>query len=255
MSLPPRISVQLYSLRDECAADFTGGLRRLGAIGFAGVELAGFHDLTPQQFATVAADSGLAVSSAHVNYSTPEAFNAALDDLEVVGCDTAIVPFLPPDVFADLGSVHRSADALNVAAAIARSRGMRFGYHNHWWEFENRFDGRTAWSHLFDHLAPDVFAELDTYWCQVGGSDPTAVIADNADRVRILHMKDGPARDSKAAMVAVGHGAINVPAVVAASPSIGWHVVELDRCDTDMFEAVEASYRYLVGNGLSQGRK
>jgi hypothetical protein len=30
--------------------------------------------------------------------------------------------------------------------------------------------------------------------------------------------------------------------------------VELDRCDTDMFEAVERSYDYLVGNGLSTGR-
>jgi hypothetical protein len=47
---------------------------------------------------------------------------------------------------------------------------------------------------------------------------------------------------------------VDIPSVLAAAPHAAWHVVELDRCDTDMFEAVEASYRYLVGNGLSAGR-
>jgi hypothetical protein len=34
-----------------------------------------------------------------------------------------------------------------------------------------------------------------------------------------------------------------------------WLVVELDACDTDMLEAVEKSYKWLVGNGLATGRK
>jgi hypothetical protein len=55
-------------------------------------------------------------------------------------------------------------------------------------------------------------------------------------------------------MVAVGDGAIDIPGVLAAGAAARWHVVELDRCDTDMFDAVERSYRYLVDNQLSQGR-
>ena len=33
-------------------------------------------------------------------------------------------------------------------------------------------DGRPALLHLFELVAPDVIAEVDIYWAQVGGSDP-----------------------------------------------------------------------------------
>ena len=56
-------------------------------------------------------------------------------------------------------------------------------------------------------------------------------------------------------MVAVGDGVVDVPGVLAASPSARWHIVELDRCATDMFEAVERSYDYLVGGDYSRGRR
>ena len=37
------ISIQLYTLREECAKDFFGVLRTLAEIGYAGVETAGLH--------------------------------------------------------------------------------------------------------------------------------------------------------------------------------------------------------------------
>jgi hypothetical protein len=56
-------------------------------------------------------------------------------------------------------------------------------------------------------------------------------------------------------MTAVGDGVVDVPAVVAAGkPVTEWLIVELDRCATDMMEAVARSYSYLVGEGLAQGR-
>ena len=59
----PPISVQLYSVRDDAAKGFEGVLRRLGEIGFVGVEVAGFHDLTPKQYAAIVVESGLVTSS------------------------------------------------------------------------------------------------------------------------------------------------------------------------------------------------
>ena len=50
------------------------------------------------------------------------------------------------------------------------------------------------------------------------------------------------------------HGAVDLAGIAAAAPQATWHVVELDHCETDMFEAVEASYHYLVGKGISKGR-
>ena len=39
----PRILVQLYSVRDDCARDFDAALAQIAKMGFAGVEFAGYH--------------------------------------------------------------------------------------------------------------------------------------------------------------------------------------------------------------------
>ncbi|MEY2580270.1 MAG: hypothetical protein QOE09_119 [Ilumatobacteraceae bacterium] len=252
-SLP--ISVQLYSLRDEAAKDFEGVLRRLGDIGFVGVELAGFHDLTPKQYASIVEESGLVTSSAHLTDLSPDGMNAALDDLQEIGCDIAVCAFLPPEKFADLDAIKHSADALNKANEIARARGVSLGYHNHWWEFSTNVDGQTAWSALFERLDTTMFIELDIYWATLGGADPRTVIADLDDRVWLLHVKDGPCDAPESPMVAVGSGTLDIPAILTSAPTAKWHVVELDRCASDMFTALADSYRYLVEGGLSRGRK
>jgi sugar phosphate isomerase/epimerase len=254
-TVSPSISVQLYSLRDEAANDFEGVLRRLGEIGFAGVEVAGFHDLTPKQFAAVVEESGLVTSSAHVSDLSPDGLNTALDDLQEIGCDVAVCAFLPPERFSDLDVIERSADELNKANDIARSRGVSLGYHNHWWEFSTNLDGQTAWSALMERLDTTVFAELDMYWATLGGADPRRIIADLGERLWLLHVKDGPCDAPESPMVAVGSGTLDIPAILTSAPTAKWHIVELDRCATDMFTALADSYRYLVDSGLSQGRK
>ena len=250
----PPISVQLYSVRNEAANDFEGVLKRLGAIGFVGVEVAGFHDLTPQQYAAIVEDSGLVTSSAHLTDLSPDGLNAMLDKVQEIGCNVAVCAFMPPERFADLDAVNASADALNAANDIARSRGVSLGYHNHWWEFSTSLDGRTAWSALMDRLDTTVFAEVDIYWATLGGADPLQVIADLGDRLLLLHVKDGPCDAPESPMVSVGSGTLDIPAILTSAPTATWHIVELDRCATDMFAALSDSRQYLVDSGLSRGR-
>lgn len=132
---------------------------------------------------------------------------------------------------------------------------MSFGYHNHFWEFAEDASGTTGWRKLFDQLEPTVVAELDIYWATVGGADPIRVLNELGPRGRLIHVKDGPADTPENAMVAVGSGSLDVQAILTAASSAEWHIVELDRCDTDMFGAIEESYRYLTSNGLSRGQK
>ena len=250
----PPISVQLYTLRKQTATDFPAVLARLGAKGYVGVEVAGFGDLTPQQLRRSLDDAGLVASSAHVGFGDVAEFAAALDAHQPLGCEMVVIPALSDKLFTDVDSVRTIADRVNALDAVARERGMTLGYHNHFWEFATMPDGRPALLHLFDHLAPTVFAEVDIYWAQVGGVDPKEPVTQLGSRVGLLHVKDGPADEPASSMVAVGDGVIGVPAVLEASPSARWHIVELDRCATDMFDAVERSYDYLVGTGLSRGR-
>jgi sugar phosphate isomerase/epimerase len=248
-----RISVQLYSLREEAKKGFAPVLERLGRIGYAGVEAAGLNDLSPQEFTRCVADAGMVVSSGHCGLVKPNQAAELLDTQEAIGVKQLVVAFLPPERFVDQAGVSKAADHLNTFNEAVRARGMTLGYHNHWWEFSNKIGHETAHAMLFRLLEPTIFAEIDTYWAKVGGADPAQVVKDFGTRAPLLHIKDGPADDTEAAMTAVGRGAVNVKAIAAASRAT-WHIVELDRCATDMFEAVAQSYTYLTKEGLALGR-
>ncbi len=99
---------------------------------------------------------------------------------------------LPAESFADNDAIGRAADALNAVAPVAKSHGMEFGYHNHWWEFSRGQDGKLAFDKFVERLDPDVTLEVDTYWAQVAGVDAAELVRSLGDRVHYLHIKDVP---------------------------------------------------------------
>ncbi len=248
------LAVQLYSLRDATATDLPGVLGALAAQGYVGVESAGLAERTPAEFAALLAEHGLTLASAHVGHDDdPGVYTAALEAHAAAGATTAVIPALWPKHFADLDAVSRAADLINAARDRAEGLGLRLGYHNHFWELALLAD-RPALLHLFDRVHPDVVAEIDIYWAVVGGVDAAALVTELGDRVRLLHVKDGPADGHESDMVAVGDGVIPVAEILAAGTAAEWHIVELDRCATDMLTAVGRSLDHLVGAGLSRGR-
>ncbi|MET1040781.1 MAG: sugar phosphate isomerase/epimerase [Acidimicrobiales bacterium] len=250
----PRSGVQLYTLRDA-GDDLLTMVPKLGAMGYEGVELYGgqLTGLDPAEVLDVLAEAGMTVSSAHVGLGPDGTVDEAeLDGLQAVGVDTVINPMIPE--LPDPGAVAATAEQFAAAAAQLRRRGVTFGCHNHFWELKPLDDGRPGLLHLYEQLDPAVVAEVDVYWAQVGGADAAALVAELGDRVRFLHVKDGPADDPGAPMVAVGAGVVDIPAILRANPAVEWHLVELDRCATDMYEAVAESRKYLATLGLTADR-
>jgi sugar phosphate isomerase/epimerase len=137
---------------------------------------------------------------------------------------------------------------------VAKAHGLELGYHNHWFEYE-LLDNRIATDVMLEHLDPDVFLEVDVYWVQTAGQSPVDVVRRLGPRAPLLHIKDGPCQID-VPMTALGEGVVDIPSVVAAGAgSVEWLIVELDRCATDMMEAVRKSYQYLSGKGLAHGTK
>ena len=247
-----RVAVQLYSLRDRVAErGFEVVLEEVAAIGYAGVELAGLNGLTPGQVRDQLDRLGLTIAAAHVALPEPDQAQALLDDYAELGARDLVVAYLPPEQFATAAAVDRAADRLNAFGAAVDARGMALGYHNHVWEFASRIGDESAYARLFGRLDPRIFAEIDTYWTRVGGLDPVTVVESFGPRARLLHLKDGPADDPRAPMTALGEGRMAIAPILRASRAI-WHIVELDRCATDMLEAVRASHRYLAALGAPQ---
>lgn len=239
------LALQLYTLRDQLPAGRKALLQAVKGFGYGAVEP---YDVRtdPEALRADLDEAGLAVCSVHARALGDDA-GALLDGARTVGADTVIVPSVPPERFADAGAVAALARDLNEAAARAGDQGLRLGYHNHAFEFSS-IGGRTGLEALADALDPGVILEVDTYWAAVGGQDVPALLGRLGDRVRYLHVKDGPVTSGDP-MTAVGTGRMPVAEILAACPSAEWHVVELDRCATDMLTAVRMSIDWLTSRG------
>jgi sugar phosphate isomerase/epimerase len=254
-ALPRPVALQLYTLR-ELAEDYPRVLALAAEIGFAGVEPAGLHGTPAAEARRILDDLGLEVCSTHGPVPDGPDAQAGLEEHRVLR-SPAIFASLHEEWFSSDESVARAADRFADGAAAAGAFGIELGYHNHWWEFTQRLDGRHAYDVFLDALRErDVspLLEVDLYWVQVGGVDPAQLIASLGTSVRYLHVKDGPATVEDP-MTALGTGRVDLPAALGANGAVRWHIVELDRCATDMVEAVRASCQYLVRGGFSTPRE
>jgi sugar phosphate isomerase/epimerase len=240
--------VQLYSVREQLPVDRKGVLKRIAAAGYGAVEP--FNILAdPDGLRADLDTAGLAVCSVHA-VPAGEQEADVLAAARTLGAGTVIVPYLPPARFATAESIAGVASDLNEMAARAADAGLRFGYHNHDFELSSIVDGKPALEVLVSLLDEPVLLEVDTYWAAVGGQDVPALLGRLGDRVRYLHVKDGPITKDDP-MTAVGSGRMPVASILAAAPSAEWHIVELDRCATDMLTAVEQSLAWLAARGLA----
>ncbi|MBO9039562.1 sugar phosphate isomerase/epimerase family protein [Curtobacterium flaccumfaciens] len=241
------LSVQLYTVRDALGADLPGTLQRIADIGYTNVEAFGFVD-NADELAAALRDAGLAAPSGHARL-----LDAGEQDLErifhastTLGFGTLIDPHIDESRWTTREDVEAIARELSALAPRAADHGLVLGYHNHAFEFSNRIDGVSAYEVFADALSDDVVLELDTYWVQVGGDDPVAVIRKYGDKVQFLHVKDGDGSHDDKQQVAVGNGVMPIRDIIAAAPD-ALHVVELDDHEGDVFQAVTDSYTFLEG--------
>ncbi len=246
------IGLQLYSVREAAARDFEATVRKVAAMGYAGVEPAGFPGTTVEAAAALFRSLGLQVPSAHVPMPLGDKKNEILDTIATLGARYVVCPYIPPEEYTTLDNIRSIIERLNAADEVTRSAGYTFVYHNHWWEYQP-VEGRLPYQVMLEGLNPTVQFELDTYWIQTAGLDPAAVEREVGARAPLIHIKDGPTETEKA-MTPLGTGKIDIPAVVAAAEAAEWLIVELDRCDSDMMQAVDQSLNYMLSKGLGRGK-
>ncbi len=248
------IALQFYSVRDELAKDYEGVVKRIADMGFVGIEYWGAPGKSPEQAYQLFNGLGLKIPSAHMPMPLGDKKNEVLETMDAIGAYHLVSPWTDPQNYATEASIQAMAELFNQANEVAVENGLKFSIHNHDFEMA-KVAGRPAYRHLMDTLDPEVLFQVDTYWAKVAGLDPAAVVAGLGERAPLLHIKDGPAVNREDHMTALGEGVMDIPAIVKAGGShTEWLIVELDRCATDMLEAVAKSYTYLTSQGLAQGR-
>ena len=251
--MAPPIALQLYTVRNLIAAStYAAVVEQVAAIGYPGVETAGFPGTTAAEAAKLFKRLGLQVPSGHFPLPLGDAQTRVLDEANSIGCKR-LVSGRGPDDFKTADAIKQSCDLFNQASAVARANGMSFAIHNHWWEFEKLAD-RPVYEIMLDHLDQHVLFEVDVYWVKTAGADPAKVVAQLGKRAALLHIKDGPCERGQP-MTAVGEGIVDFAAINAAGGSkADWWIAELDECATDMMEAVRKSYQFLTSKGFDRGK-
>jgi len=241
MSKP--IALQLYSLREAAAKDYEAVVRQVAAMGYDGVEPAGFPGTTAQAAGKLFKELGLKVPAAHI-FPPPTGAKAAeaADICAAIGADRFVTGF-GKDNFKTVNDAKRSCEIFNQAYVEAKSRGLRLAIHNHWWEYLV-VEGQYPYQIMLKELDPGIELEIDTYWVKTGGVDPVQAIRESGKRATLLHIKDGPATTTEP-MQALGTGVMDIPAIIKAAAHTEWLIVELDRVAGDMVAAVTQSVKYL----------
>lgn len=242
-------SIQLYTVRKALDADLPGTIKKLADIGFENVEPYNFV-ATADALGAALADNGMTAPSGHaplLRADQDEIFQAA----RKLGITTVIDPHVPEDRWKTVADIRATAELLNQAAVKGASYGITVGYHNHWWEVEMLPDGRTGLEVLAEYLDPAVVLELDTYWAAVGGQDPVALLGRLGDRVRLIHIKDGPVNNDPSTQLAVGDGKVPIWDVIEAAKALEYGVVELDDFKGEMLDAVADSFAYLAAGRVA----
>ena len=243
-------SLQLYTLRDAIGEDLPGTIKRVAGIGFTQVEPYNFV-ATAKELGAALKENGLTAPSGHaplLSQDQDEIFAAAKE----LGITTVIDPFLPAEHWQDAETIRATAAKLNAAAKKGAGYGIRVGYHNHAWELESTIEGKTALEYFEGLLDPELVLEVDTYWVAVGGQDPVELLARLGDRVKLIHIKDGPATTDTKAQQPAGQGTIPVLDVIAAAKSLEVGVVEFDDYSGDIFEGITQSLAYLTAAASAQ---
>jgi sugar phosphate isomerase/epimerase len=243
------IAVQLYTVRKHLQdpSEVAGILGRLREIGYRAVEVAGLGPKTVGRFGEELRRAELVACAAHV------ALDRLTDDLDQVvdecrewGCEYVVIPALPDPYRSQQGYRRFAAEAVELAARL-RPFGLQLAYHNHSHELE-RYGDLTGLETIFAGAPADALnAELDTYWLQYGGANPSAWIRHFTPRVPLVHLKDMAVDRGQPVDAEIGEGNLDWFEILKACRDAGtrWLVVEQDKPRRDPMESVAISYANL----------
>lgn len=185
------VGLQLYSVRQLCAADFPGTVAGVAKLGYQGVEFAGYYDRTAATIRKMLDDNGLKCCGTHTALATllGDELAKTIEFNKTIGNQYLIVPSLPPERHSSPAAWLETAKLFNEIAAKAEAQGMRVGYHNHTFEFE-KMDGQVPFDIFAANTRKDVITQLDVGHILRAGADPIAIIKRYPGRALTVHIKE-----------------------------------------------------------------
>ncbi len=200
------LGIQLYTVRDDMVKDSAGTLKALAEMGYKNVEHANyinrkFYGFSAKDFKKILDDTGLTMVSGHVQFGL-EDWNIAekqftdhwkytIEDAVTAGQHFLVTPWMNEDVRTDHNKLMRLLDLFNKSGELCKRSGIRFGYHNHDFEFNTKVNNKTLYDIILAGMDKDlVVQELDIGNMYNGGGSPLEVLKNHPGRFEMMHVKD-----------------------------------------------------------------
>ena len=258
------VGLQLYTIRDAITADLLGSLKKLSALGYKNLELAGyangkFYGHSPAEFKKMVSDLGMDVISSHSAVEaagiTTENAKLMADSHAALGAKYVIQPWIN-EQDRNIETYKRMIGDWNKVGKIMKGVGIQFGYHNHNFEF-GKINGKVPYYDIFlPEMDKDLITmELDLFWATKAGQDPVAMFNKYPGRFQLLHFKDMKTKQPpfyeviKDDICDVGAGVIDFKTIYASRKVAGtkYTFVEDDNQGQGKpFEALEVSIKNLT---------
>jgi sugar phosphate isomerase/epimerase len=223
------IALQMWSVRDVAQKDPAGVLAAVAAMGYQGIECAGYYDMKPEELRKILDKNGLKCAGTHTSLTTltGDALKTTVEISKTLGNKFLIVPSMPKAKLASVAALIDTAKLLTDISEQLKEYGMRVGYHNHTVEFKPVAD-RIPWEVVFGNAGPDVVMQLDINHCMDAGGDPIAVLKKFPHRTATIHMTEhgGPQG------AVIGEGAVPWKEIFQLCETIcdtEWYIVEQEK--------------------------
>ncbi|MGC1516698.1 MAG: sugar phosphate isomerase/epimerase [Maribacter sp.] len=239
--------VQLYTFRDSMLAKPIETLAQISDLGFKTIETAGspkgyYYGLAPSEMRNICADLGMKLTSGHVHLDAD--FEQTIADAVVAGQEYLICSSMPSNG-QTVENYQRVADQFNAAGEACKNAGLKFGYHNHEYEFEME-EGQVLYDVLLDTTQQDlVHMELDLGWVIVAGKDPLSYFKNYPGRFPLWHLKDMHMKKKES--TEFGKGGLDIPLLLKNKVLSGVeHIfIEQEEYATTPLESMRYNLRYL----------
>jgi len=258
------VGLQLYTIRDAMAADLMGSLKKLSALGYKNLELAGYADgkfygHTPAEFKKIVADLGMVTISSHAAVEskgiTMDTAKLMADSHAALGVKYCIQPWVN-DEDRTIEKFKKMVGDWNKVGKIMKGVGIQFGYHNHNFEFKNMNGVVPYYDIYMPEMDKDLITmELDLFWACKGGQNPVEMFNKYPGRFQLLHLKDMKTNQPpffdviKDDICSVGVGVIDFRKILAAKKVAGVKYTFVEDDNQGMgkpWEALEVSINNLT---------
>lgn len=196
------VGLQLWSMRDQLPNNVSTVIGKVAKAGYKEVETYGyskkdgFWGLDAKAFSDLLKSNGLSTPSGHFEFDSffgtgkTDELESYIDAAHITGMETIIVPHLDGNFIKTVDDFKHIADKLNTAAEICKKAGLKFGYHNHNFEWK-KVDGTTFYDTILSQTDPKIVKmEMDLYWVVRTGQDPVEIIKAHPGRFFAFHIKD-----------------------------------------------------------------